>query len=165
MYSARSRFARAFSIARDGEAAIGVHRAGAQIFMIPARQLLNEIVSSLRNVIAPAISEPYPKAQAFMAAVVLEFVARQIEERSDIAEGKQAAIATLFSDLAQVAGAKQIAGDVAATEAGLSQLIERLYSQRQDLGEEAFASANRIVRQTLRQLLDQDLKVAGKGEG
>ena len=132
--------------------------------MIPAKQLLNEIVSSLRNVIAPAIIEPYPKAQAYMAAVILEFVARQVEERSDIAEGKQAAITALFNDLSQLAGANRIASDNPTTEEGLSRLIEGLYAERRQLGEEAFVAANRVVRRALRQLLDQELKVAGRGE-
>lgn len=131
--------------------------------MIPAKQLLNEIVSSLRNVIAPAIIEPYPKAQAYMAAVILEFVARQVEERGDIAEGKQAAITALFNDLSQLAVVNRIASENPTTEEGLSQLIERLYAERPHLGEEAFAAANHVVRQTLRQLLDQELKVAGTG--
>ena len=134
------------------------------VAMIPARQLLNEIVNSLRNVIAPAITEPYPKAQAFMAAVILEFVARQVDERSDIAAGKAQATANLFAELEQLSGASRIASEVAPNEEGVSQLIEQLYAQRQELGEEAFGAANRAVRHALRQLLDQDLKVAGKGE-
>lgn len=133
--------------------------------MIPAKQLLNEIVASLRNVIAPAIAEPYPKAQAFMAAVILEFVSRQIEERSDIAEGKQEALAALFRDLSRLDGTARLAGSGPATEAELSLLIERLYAERERIGEQAFTAANRLVRQTLRELLDQELKVAGKAEG
>jgi flagellar biosynthesis/type III secretory pathway protein FliH len=132
--------------------------------MIPAKQLLNEIVSSLRNVIAPAIAEPFPKAQAYMAAVILEFVSRQVEERSDIAEGKQEALAAMFRDLSRLAGADRLVEGGPASEAELSQLIERLYAERSQIGEEAFSAANRLVRQTLRQLLDQELKVAGKAE-
>jgi hypothetical protein len=60
--------------------------------MIPAKQLLREVVSALRNVIAAAIAEPYPKTQAYMAALILEFVARQVEERADIAHSRHAAI-------------------------------------------------------------------------
>src|SRR4029077_6230243 len=69
--------------------------------MIPAKQLLSEIVTSLREVIAPAIAEPYPKAQAYMAAVILEFVARQVEERSDIEADKHAALLELTRDLSR----------------------------------------------------------------
>ena len=72
------------------------------ISMIPAKQLLSEIVTSLREVIAPAIAEPYPKAQAYMAAVILEFVARQVEERSDIEEQKHAAMLELLRDLSRL---------------------------------------------------------------
>jgi len=133
--------------------------------MIPAKQLLNEIVSSLRNVIAPAIAEPYPKAQAYMAAVILEFVMRQVEERSDIAEGKREALAAMFLDLSRIAGADRLVGGGPATDAELSKLIERLYTERAQIGEPAFTAANRLVRQTLRRLLDQELKVAGKGDG
>lgn len=133
--------------------------------MLPAKQLLNEIVSSLRNVIGPSIAEPYPKAQAYMAAVILEFVCRQVEERSDIGEGKHEAIAAMFHDLSRLAGADQILGGIPTTEAGLCELIERLYAEREQIGEEAFVAANRVVRAALRQILDQELKIAGKAEG
>jgi hypothetical protein len=53
---------------------------------------LGEVVVALRNVIATAIAEPYPKTQAYMAALILEFVARQVEERADIAHSRHAAI-------------------------------------------------------------------------
>jgi hypothetical protein len=71
------------------------------LYMIPARDLIKEIVASLREVIAPAIAEQYPKSQAYMAAVVLEFVARQVEERSDIEAQKHAAMMELLRDLAR----------------------------------------------------------------
>jgi hypothetical protein len=132
--------------------------------MIPAKQLIAEVVSSLRNVIAPAVSEPFQKSQAYMAAVVLEFVARQVDERSDIAIEKQAALHALFQDLLRLPEGKSIAGTGAETEAALCRLIERLYQNREVIGEEAFLAANRRVRQALRQLLDQELKIAGKAE-
>jgi hypothetical protein len=71
----------------------------------------------------------------------------------------------MFNDLSQLRGANQIAGDSPATEAGLCRLIEHLYDEREHIGEEAFAAANQLVRRTLRQLLDQELKIAGKDEG
>jgi hypothetical protein len=132
--------------------------------MIPANQLLSEIVTSIREVIAPAISEPYPKAQAYMAAVILEFVARQVEERSDIEEQKHAAMLELLRDLSQLPGVNTLVRGDELNETGLNKLIEHLYAERGRLGEETFAAANRCVRQTLRKLLDQELKVAGKNE-
>ena len=132
--------------------------------MIPANQLLSEIVTSLREVIAPAIAEPYPKAQAYMAAVILEFVARQVEERSDIEEQKHAAMLELLRDLSQLPDVNRLVRGDELNETGLNKLIEHLYAERSRLGEETFAAANRRVRQTLRKLLDQELKVAGKNE-
>jgi hypothetical protein len=133
--------------------------------MIPAKQLLGEIAESLRKVIAPAIAEPFPKAQAFMAAVILEFVARQVEERSDIADEKQEALGALFGGLSRLKGVNGIVGKGTVDEAELCRLIERLYGERERLGEEAFGAANGAIRETLRKLLDQELKIAGKGEG
>jgi len=133
--------------------------------MIPAKQLINEIVTSLREVIAPAIAEPYPKAQAYMAAVILEFVSRQVEERSDIEHQKYVVMLDLLRDLARLPEMDRVIRGDHLTEAGLCELIEHLYAERDSLGEETFATANRRVRQALRMLLDQDLKVAGKAEG
>ena len=79
--------------------------------MIPAKQLIAEVVSSLRNVIAPAVSEPFQKSQAYMAAVVLEFVARQVDERSDIAIGEAGGVARTVSGLAAIARREEHRGD------------------------------------------------------
>jgi hypothetical protein len=133
--------------------------------MIPAKQILREIAISLREVIAPAIAEPYPKAQAYMAAVILEFVSRQIEERSDIQAQKHAVMAELLRDLSRLPNLDRLAHRQTPSEEGLCELIERLYAERGALGEETFAAANRRMRVALRQLLDQELKVAGKSEG
>ena len=132
--------------------------------MIPVKHLFDEVIVSLRNVIAPAIAEPYPKAQAYMAAVILEFIARQVDERVDLAEGKQLALDALFASLPSISAVKRVSGSGAASEAHLCELIERLYAERESLGEEVFTTANRLVRETLRQLLDQDLKVAGPAQ-
>jgi hypothetical protein len=133
--------------------------------MIPAKQLLNEVVISLREVIAPAVAEPYAKAQAYMAAVILEFVARQVDERGDIGTQKDAAMVELMRDLSRLPGIDRLLRANPMTEDGLCELIEHLYAERGSLGEETFATANRRVRQTLRELLDQELKIAGKTEG
>jgi hypothetical protein len=95
--------------------------------MISAKQLLSEIVNSLRTVIAPAIDEPYPKAQAYMAAVILEFVARQVEERADIEQQKDSALRALFHDLANLTDIARLTDDKAEGEMRLCHLIERLY--------------------------------------
>jgi hypothetical protein len=99
-----------------------------------------------------------------MAAVVREFVARQVDERSDIAVEKQAALHALFQDLLRLPEAQSVGVPGAETEAALCELIERLYQNRDAIGEDAFLAANRRMRQALRQLLDQELKIAGKAE-
>jgi hypothetical protein len=132
--------------------------------MIPAKQLLNEIATSLRTVVAPALAEPYPKTQAYMAAIILDFIARQVDERSDIADNKRASLIELFRELGTLDRNNTLSEDVAPTEAGLCRLIERLYVHREQLGGAAFTTANRLVRDALRKLLDQELTIAGKAE-
>jgi len=133
--------------------------------MIAAHRLLEEVIASLRNVIAPAIAEPYPKSQAYMAAVILEFVSRQVEERHDIDEEKARTLNDLFHAVtALLAGKDPAVANTPDQEARLGRLIEWLYAEKDRLGPETFAAANQRVRTALRQLLDQELKVAGKAE-
>jgi len=132
--------------------------------MIPSKQLLNEVIASLRNVIAPAVADPYPKSQAYMAAVILEFIARQVEERTDIEKAKDAELVALFGEVSHLTGADKIKSGEAPSEAALCALIERLYNERERLGEDAFKVANGLVRASLRRLLDQELKIIGKSE-
>ena len=126
--------------------------------MPSAHYFLDEIIASLRNVIAPAIPDPYPKAQAYMAAVILE-------ERRDLAVEKERALDALFRDLSAVLDGKELPElpDV-EQEARLCRLIEWLYAEKDRLGPEVFTAANRRIREALRKLLDEELKVAGKTE-
>ncbi|HTR60441.1 MAG TPA: hypothetical protein VMH37_01990 [Candidatus Binataceae bacterium] len=130
--------------------------------MLPARMLIGEIVASLRNVIGPAISEPYPKAQAYMAATILEFVSRQIEEGGASESKKTAIIDALFDDLPKLGLPGRVAPGLSRDEAGVSELIERLFAVRGEIGETAFESAHQRIRKTLRQLLDLQLTITGK---
>jgi hypothetical protein len=133
--------------------------------MLTAHQLLDEIIASLRTVIGPAIPDPYPKAQAFMAAVILEFVSRQVEERRDIAAEKDNILGSVFGDLATVLSGQPLpTGDGADDEARLCRVIEWLYAEKDRLGPEVFNVANQRVRTALRELLNQELKVAGTKE-
>ncbi|MGE0683171.1 MAG: hypothetical protein AB7P69_20005 [Candidatus Binatia bacterium] len=133
--------------------------------MLAAHRLLEEIIASLRNVIGPAIPDPYPKAQAFMAAVVLEFISRQVEERHDIAAEKDKVLSGLFSDLSTLFSGKGLpAANDLDQETRLCRLIEWLYAEKDRLGPETFNTANQHVRTALRELLDQELKIAGAKE-
>ena len=132
--------------------------------MLAAHHLLKEVIASLRNVIAPAVADPYPKSQAYMAAVILEFIARQVEERSDSSKEKEHVLDNLFSDLRLLITDKVSASKDPDQEARLCRLIEWLYTEKDRLGPEAFTAANQKVRTALRQLLDQELKIAGTKE-
>ncbi len=129
--------------------------------MLPAQQLLGEVVVALRQVIGPAIADPYPRAQAYMAAVILEFVARQVEERPDIAAGKQQALGTVFAELASSpSGRALLDGDELDPEARLGRAIERLDAERDRLDPETYTSLHQQIRVALRALLDAELLVA-----
>ena len=132
--------------------------------MLAAHHLLKEVIASLRTVIAPAVADPYPKSQAYMAAVILEFIARQVEERSDSSKEKEHVLDDLFSDLGSLITDKVPSSKDPDQEARLCRLIEWLYTEKDHLGPEAFAAANQKVRTALRQLLDQELKIAGTKE-
>jgi len=130
--------------------------------MLSARTLIGEIVTSLRNVIGPAISEPYPKTQAYMAATILEFVSRQIEDRGTAESQKAAILDALFDDLPKLAVPDRIFAGKSHDEAALSELVEQLYGARKEIGEPTFEIANQRVRQTLRELLNLELAITGK---
>jgi hypothetical protein len=132
--------------------------------MIAAHKLLEELIRSLRNVIAPAIADPYPKSQAYMAAVILEFISRQVEERGDLPNEKTQTLNTLFADLGSLLAGKGPTANDPDQEARLCRLIEWTYAEKERLGPEAFAGINQRIRAALRQLLDQELKIAGTKE-
>ena len=132
--------------------------------MLAAHHLLKEVIASLRTVIAPAVADPYPKSQAYMAAVILEFIARQVEERSDSSKEKEHVLDDLFSDLRSLITDKVPSSKDPDQEARLCRLIEWLYTEKDRLGPEAFTAANQKVRTALRQLLDQELKIVGTKE-
>jgi hypothetical protein len=132
--------------------------------MLAAHHLLKEVIASLRTVIAPAVADPYPKSQAYMAAVILEFIARQVEERSGSSKEKEHVLDDLFSDLRLLITDNVPASKDPDQEARLCRLIEWLYTEKDRLGPEAFTAANQKVRTALRQLLDQELKIAGTKE-
>jgi hypothetical protein len=133
--------------------------------MLRPHRMLEEVIASLRNVIAPAIPEPQPKAQAYMAAVILEIVARSVEERRDLAEAKERAVVRLFDDLRDVvAGLPTPERSGESAEERVAAAIRALDADRERLGEATFAAAERRVRQAIRELLDRDLEVVEGGE-
>jgi hypothetical protein len=126
--------------------------------------------TTLRKEIGPAVDGDYPRTQAFMAAVILEKVARQLElrpahERADAAEMRQ-----LYADLDTVLTAEGAPTAVRALvdegmaggdSDGLCRLIEALYAHRDELGPSTFAAALSRVRTTLRARIGRRMEYAG----
>jgi hypothetical protein len=132
-------------------------------------QLLERIAALLRRDIGPAVDAEYPRTQAFMAAVVLEKLGRQLAlaEAHRIAEA--AAIDALIADLDAVLAAQMVPPAVAAAIAALrrgrdntalSALIGALYEGRATLGTARFDTLLGRVRGALRASIDRRMEFA-----
>ena len=131
-------------------------------------ELLERIAATLRTEVGPAVDGEYPKTQAFMAAVVLEKLARQLRastehELADRAEREAmfAELTGLLSDEAPqpVVGALAEA-EATGDDAELCRLIEVLYAARDELGADRFAAALARIRRALRARIDRRMEVA-----
>jgi hypothetical protein len=138
--------------------------------ILPPAELLERMAPTLRKEIGPAVEGEYPRTQAFMAAVILEKVARQLaltptHELADAVE-----TAELVADLDGLLSAGSappavraiVTDDVAGGgDDALCRLIEALYSHRDALGAPTFDTALRRVRATLRARVDRQMEYAG----
>ncbi len=131
-------------------------------------ELLRRIAQTLKQEIGPAVLEAYPKTQAFMASVVLEKLARQLELAPAHAAAERTEVTALESDLnalfandAPAGVAAAIAGLADAPNSiGLNAVVEALYAARGELGTERFEQALGRVRQTLRAGVDRQMVYA-----
>jgi hypothetical protein len=133
-------------------------------FVMPD-EMLARVAGVLRQTVGPGVGDDFARTQAYMAAVVLEKLARQV--RSDQARQRANASdeAVLFRDLEEMLGADappsvQAVLDTAegASDARLGSLVGALYAERAALGAERFAAALARVRKTLRSRLDRELE-------
>jgi hypothetical protein len=129
--------------------------------------LLARLAATLRGEIGPAVVDPFAKTQAFMAAVILEKVGRQLGLADGQAKADSDDLATLAEDLGRSLGAAApprvgealrvvASGDGRAVGA----LIEALYAERRELGRESFEASLARVRVALRSRLDRQLEFA-----
>src|SRR5262249_47703132 len=132
-------------------------------------ELLQRIARTLRQDIGPAVRAEYPRTQAFMAAVVLQKVSRQLALADEHAAAEIADLTALLADLRQLSLDDSAPSPVLAAVDGLAQaldaaalcrLIEALYGARADLGEARFATLLGRIRQTLRRNIDRRMAVA-----
>jgi len=131
-------------------------------------ELLRRIAQTLKQEIGPAVLEAYPKTQAFMASVVLEKLARQLELAPAHAAAERSEVTALESDLnaffandAPTGVAAAIAGLAdAPNSTGLNAVVEALSAARGELGTGRFEQALGRVRQTLRAGVDRQMVYA-----
>lgn len=134
-----------------------------------ASELLQRIATTLRDDVGPAVDGDYQKTQAFMAAVVLQKLGRELAAAESHRAVDAAEVQQLRYDLdAALAGApvthrvgnamQQLSGS--ANAASLCHLIEALYADRQQLGERQFDSLLRRVRLLLRAQIDRRMEYA-----
>jgi hypothetical protein len=110
--------------------------------------LLQRLADELRGTIGPAVEEPFARTQAFMGAVILERVARQLRSAEAHAAADRADLAALAAEL----GPRGVAG------AGLAEIVAALWADRDALGEERFDELLAAVRRVLRARLDRELE-------
>jgi hypothetical protein len=129
--------------------------------------LLQRIAQTLRKDIAPALDAEYPKTQAFMAAVVLDKLGRQIALAPAHAIAAEAELNALIADLnATSTDVPQPVRDAIATLArarsaeSLSRLVETLYASKAALGERRFDELLALVRRTLRGDIERRMEFA-----
>ena len=132
--------------------------------------LLQRIAELLRKAIGPAVEAEYPRTQAFMAAVVLQKLGRQLALADEHGTAEAADLAALLEDLRALSPKATTPAAVgAAIEAlaeargntGLCALVEALYTARPALGDARFTTLLERVRRTLRRSIDRRMAVAG----
>ena len=130
-------------------------------------ELLLRIAQTLKQEIGPAVTAEYPKTQAFMAAVVLEKVSRELATERVHAAAQASGIAALLTDLDRAASAMPAAvRDAiaqlrnAGDDAALVALIAALYAARAELDATRFDALLRRIRQTLRASIDRRMEYA-----
>src|SRR5512143_1621701 len=130
-------------------------------------ELLLRMASTLKDDIAPAIEGEYPKTQAFMAAVVLQKLGRQLALAPAHAEANDADFDALIADLAAATATptpedvrRSIEALVRRDAAALSRLVQSLYENRAELGDRRFVELLARVRVTLRAAVERRLEYA-----
>ena len=132
--------------------------------------LLERIALTLRHEIGPAVAAEYPRTQAFMAAVVLQKLSRELALADEHAAAEADDIAALLADLRALTADAAAPAPVREAVDGLAQrrdngalcgLIEALYKGRTELGETRFAALLGRIRQALRRSIDRRMAVAG----
>jgi hypothetical protein len=132
----------------------------------PAAELLARMSVTMKSTIAPSTTGT-AKPQAYMAAVVLEKIAKQLELAPAHAAQRAADAAALVADLDSLttgsslpSGTREALSAVSADcgAENLCAVVRALYADRSALGEELFASMLGRVRVALRADIDRRME-------
>lgn len=132
-------------------------------------ELLTRIATTLKQEIAPAVEQEYPKTQAFMAAVVLDKLGRQLSLASIHQTAAAEEIASLIADLTELNAGLHLPAAVGNAikaltseqrKRGLSTLIDALYETRDELAAEHFTALLARLRLSLRREVERELEYA-----
>jgi hypothetical protein len=132
-------------------------------------ELLQRIAKTLRNDVGPAVDAEYPKTQAFMAAVVLEKLSRELALAETHRVADDVDLRRLADELTQACGERGLPKRIAERferfastldPQALCDVIESLYDARTDLGDARFNSLVGVIRRVLRTQLDRRLEFA-----
>jgi len=128
--------------------------------------LLAGMAELLKGEIAPAVSDAYPKTQAYLGAVVLQKIAAElrlaeVHGQAEAAE-REALLAELEADLRDAPDTVISAYAALRTggDAALCAFIESLYANRDRLGQDRFDALLGRVRQDLRRSIDRRMEIA-----
>jgi|GEM_PF-515178 len=130
--------------------------------------LLARLAVTIRNDIAPEVGDGFARTQAFMASVVLDKLARQLELAADHAALEHAEIAALVVDLdglltgadAASVRAAVVALPTSDPTAGLAALVETVHRGRPDLGDARTDELLSRIRTVLRSRVDRQMAYA-----
>ena len=131
-------------------------------------ELLERLAATFRSEVGPAIEAEYPRTQAFMSAVVLQKLARQLDLEAEHDELERREREALRQDLErlldEVAAPRTVreafAGLRPQGDAGLCRFIETLYAEREALGTAGFDALLGRTRQAMRRSLDRRMEYA-----
>ena len=131
-------------------------------------ELMSRVATTLRRDIGPKVADDYARTQAFMAAVVLDKLGRQmlLAPEHEVADYRDAE--ALCHELAPLLAGDQVVESILAAVAAvrsspgdgapLSRLVAALYEARGALGEDTFAQALSLVRAVLRKRVDRQME-------
>lgn len=132
---------------------------------IDAAEMLRRLAGTLKSEIAPQVVEEYTRTQAFMASVIVERLAKQVELASEHATQELSDLEGLCVDLGGIlasspSGVTHALASLSAnpTALGLGPLIDELYGWGID--EPAAAEALSVIRPVLRRDIDRRMEVA-----